>query len=76
MPDLFKRTISEIHKGCKSRCEKKWKFLGGGGLPKTLWNGNSRGVGDFKLKNHPWEVTGEWIFSGTITVVGIIIMCH
>ena len=26
----------------------------GGGPPTTLWNGNSRGVGGFKLKNHPW----------------------
>ena len=27
---------------------------GWGGPPTTLWNGNSRGVGGFKLKNHPW----------------------
>ena len=36
---------------------------GWGGPPTTLWNGNSRGVGGFKLKNHPWGV-GVWIFSG------------
>ena len=27
---------------------------GWGGPPTTLWNGNSRGVGGFKLKNHAW----------------------
>ena len=35
---------------------------GGGGCSKTLWNGNSRGVGGSKVKNLPW---GVWIFSGT-----------
>ena len=55
MPDLLKRAMSVIRKGCKLRCEKKSGNSGGvGGLPNTLWNGNSRGVGGFKLKNHPW----------------------
>ena len=26
----------------------------GGGCSKTLWNGNSRGVGGSKVKNLPW----------------------
>ena len=27
--------------------KKNWKFLGGGGLPNTLWNGNSVEVEGF-----------------------------
>ena len=35
--------------------KKNMEIPGGwGGPPTTLWNGNSRGVGGFKLKNHPW----------------------
>ena len=39
--------------------------VGGGGCSKTLWNGNSKGVGGPKVKNLPWGVGGVWIFSGT-----------
>ena len=35
--------------------KKKLEIPGGVGGPQTtLWNGNSRGVEGFKLKNHPW----------------------
>ena len=32
----------------------------GGGCSKTLWNGNSRGVGGPKVKNLPWGGGGVW----------------
>ena len=56
--------MSKICKGCKWSKKKNMEIPGGwGGPPTTLWNGNSRGVGGFKLKNHPWG-GGVWIFSG------------
>ena len=49
MPDLFKRTMLKICEGFEKKVKKK-----SGKSPPTLWNGNSRGVGGFKLNDHPW----------------------
>ena len=42
---------------------------GWGGPPTTLWNGNSRGVGGFKLKNHPWGGYGYFLESHNMKYV-------
>ena len=42
---------------------------GVGGPQTTLWNGNSRGVEGFKLKNHPWGGFGYFLESHIISSV-------